>query len=120
MDGIPVNFYNIDIFNYIPSVKYDFISMCEILEHLEEPLKLLQKAKEMLRPGGTIFITTPINSPALDHLFLFESRSVIHSLLQKAGLKVEKELAISVYNMDLDEAEKKKIPIDYFASLSTL
>lgn len=43
---------------------YDFISMTDVLEHTEHPLRFLQMTREYLRPGGFMLITFPdISSP---------------------------------------------------------
>lgn len=115
LQNIPVTYYHENIFSFSSEIQYDFISMCEILEHLENPNELLIKAKTLLKPGGQIFVTTPINAPAIDHIFLFESVEDIRSLLHKNGLTIIDEKSISVYNISIDEAEKRKTSIDYFA-----
>ena len=50
---------------------FDSIVMSELLEHLENPHRALRVAYRSLRPGGRIFLNVPVNSPALDHLFLW-------------------------------------------------
>jgi len=49
---------------YEPSVKYDYIFMSHVLEHLAEPIETLQKAKTWLKPGGMIFIIVPNGNAA--------------------------------------------------------
>jgi 2-polyprenyl-3-methyl-5-hydroxy-6-metoxy-1,4-benzoquinol methylase len=44
---------------YKPSKKYDAIIMAHILEHLEDPVGMLRKAKEWLSKNGRIFIAVP-------------------------------------------------------------
>jgi SAM-dependent methyltransferase len=39
--------------------EYDAVVSCEGLEHVSNPLKLLQDARQALRPGGLLIITTP-------------------------------------------------------------
>jgi SAM-dependent methyltransferase len=38
---------------------YDAIVMVELIEHLEEPIELLEKTLPLLKPGGRIVLTTP-------------------------------------------------------------
>jgi SAM-dependent methyltransferase len=44
----------------------DAVVGCAVIEHLRQPLRLLQEAKRVLRPGGLIVLTTP--SPFWEHL----------------------------------------------------
>lgn len=38
---------------------FDVVLMVEVLEHLDEPASYLRRARELLRPGGLLFVTTP-------------------------------------------------------------
>jgi 2-polyprenyl-3-methyl-5-hydroxy-6-metoxy-1,4-benzoquinol methylase len=38
---------------------YDFISMTDVLEHTEHPLRFLKNVREYLKPGGFMLITFP-------------------------------------------------------------
>jgi 2-polyprenyl-3-methyl-5-hydroxy-6-metoxy-1,4-benzoquinol methylase len=39
--------------------RFDFISLCDVLHDLPEPLKTLQQARALLKPDGTLFIVEP-------------------------------------------------------------
>ncbi len=41
------------------SETFDNIIICEVIEHVEDPDKILDLAERHLNPGGTIFISTP-------------------------------------------------------------
>jgi ubiquinone/menaquinone biosynthesis C-methylase UbiE len=56
--GIPnVTFHQADIYSlpFLPAT-FDHIFVCFLLEHLPDPLKGLQRLKEVLKPGGTITV----------------------------------------------------------------
>lgn len=54
-------FYTIDqILNEGVTVKYDVIRMSNVLEHLTEPAKVLNKIKSNLNPGGIVLVEGPI------------------------------------------------------------
>lgn len=39
--------------------QFDTITFIEVIEHLADPVYILRQLKERLKPGGTMFITTP-------------------------------------------------------------
>jgi len=48
-----------DLHDLSPPSGFDVIVSCEVIEHLYSPNKFLQRAYDLLRPGGLIIITTP-------------------------------------------------------------
>jgi 2-polyprenyl-3-methyl-5-hydroxy-6-metoxy-1,4-benzoquinol methylase len=112
-----VNFILGDVFEYLPKKKYDFITMGEVLEHVENPLKLLQKLNTLLDTNGKLFITTPTNAPAIDHIYLFKNIEDIQSLIYKAGFIIEEEKSIFTKDVSKEKAAKFIIPIMYAAVL---
>ena len=71
MPGSRVSWHLIDIHKYTPERRYDFITIGEVLEHLEDPLSMLRRIRELLQPNGAAYITTPANAPMVDHIYLF-------------------------------------------------
>ena len=54
------------IFDLDLNERFDVIFMNDFIEHLLEPKKVLQRARELLQPGGLLVIWTPNASRALD------------------------------------------------------
>ena len=104
-----------DIFDFNSSEKYDFISMCEVLEHVEDPLKLLNKLNYLLSPNGTAYITTPTNAPTIDHIYLFNNTDEIRGLIKSTGFIIEDEFETPVEQVSIQEAHKRKICVMYAA-----
>ncbi len=104
-----VNFIHTDVFDFQPKNQYDFITMGEVLEHVEDPVELLLKVKTLLKPSGTLFLTTPTNAPAIDHLYLFRNYQDILAVLQKAGFSVENEIRVYAEDVSDEMAEEFKI-----------
>lgn len=102
-----------DIFEYFPAKKYDFITMGEVLEHVEEPVKLLQKLHSLLDDNGKLFITTPTNAPAIDHIYLFKNANDIREVISESGFNVEEELCIFSEDVSSEIAERFKISMMY-------
>lgn len=106
-----------DIFRYEPGFKFDFITMGEVLEHVEDPLSLLCRVSDLLTEDGTLFITTPTNAPTIDHIYLFRNAGEIRELIHKAGLTIASEFSRYAENVTPEFAEEHKITLHYGASL---
>lgn len=62
--GLPVR--NEDFFsNEISIASRDIVTMFEVIEHLSNPLQFIDRAAEVVKPGGLIYLTTP-NFNSLD------------------------------------------------------
>lgn len=106
-----------DIFKFQPEGTYDFITLGEVLEHVEEPLKLLHVIRNLLSDRGTVFITVPANAPTMDHISLFRNADEIRSLLKKAGFTIEKEVFKYAEDLPAEKLEKYKVTLEYGAFL---
>lgn len=113
-----INYIHSDIFEYESNKKYDFISMGEVLEHVENPEALLNKLKSMLNYEGKIFITTPTNAPDIDHIYLFNNTEEIRVLINNCGFNIEQEIEVPTENISPEKAHKRKICVMYAAFLS--
>lgn len=84
-----------------PNVKFDVITMWNVIEHLQSPFLTLQEVKKSLTPDGLVVFTTP-NFDAFDrkifgrfwigfelprHFYVFSNKT-IELLLQKAGFEL--------------------------------
>ena len=87
----------------LPDGTFDAITMQHAVEHLPDPVRTLQSAYRLLRPGGRLVVVTPnVNSLARRHfsrhwvhwdpprhLFLFSNRTLGRALTE-AGFNVRK------------------------------
>ena len=96
--------FNLNIksnFNQLSNRKFDLIILCDVIEHVDNPLKILKQIKSLLKKNGTIIMTTMdiqsfyakamgINYPWIMpmHKFYFSSSS-LKFLLKKENLKVD-------------------------------
>ena len=110
-----VNFTLADIYDYEPAQKFDFITMGEVLEHVEDPIRLLSRLGELVSDTGTIFITTPTNAPAIDHIYLFRNEQEIVNMIESSGFVVEKSIAVFSEDVDKEEGAKRNIALLYGA-----
>jgi SAM-dependent methyltransferase len=93
----------------LESHSFDVVTMSELVEHLPDPRPFLQRASEVLRPGGVLYLTTPhgrglsgrILGPTWsvmkppEHLHLYSTRSLA-LCLRRAGFD-----DISIYTQGL-------------------
>lgn len=96
---------------------YDFITMGEVLEHVEEPKKLIQSVYKLLSKHGYAYISTCANCPIKDHIYLYSSINEIRMNLEECGFKIIKELIISNDNIPEQEWLSKKSNLSYAAIL---
>ena len=88
----------------IPPGSLDLVVLFDVLEHLQNPRRTLEKCREILRPDGVVVIQTPryregrtfaemqagkdtflIHFKPAEHLYLFSKKSV-QRLLEETGL----------------------------------
>jgi 2-polyprenyl-3-methyl-5-hydroxy-6-metoxy-1,4-benzoquinol methylase len=64
-DGLPgnINWVQADLNNQltIPQSAYDVVVCAEVIEHLENPREAARQLHGLLKPGGTLILTTPNN-----------------------------------------------------------
>lgn len=100
-----------DFYKYYGEEKSKLIVSTEVLEHVEYPLLFLEKIRENLSDDGISFVTTAINAPALDHIYLFRNKEEIFEMVKTAGLYVSDYLCITSNRRSLEHAEKNNEPI---------
>ena len=91
--------------------KFDAIVMGEVLEHVEKPDIFLEKITELSKKETFIFINTCINTPAIDHIYLFESIEDIETLFLRSGLNVRERLLVPYEEMSIDETMNRSLPL---------
>ena len=84
-------------------VAADLATMGEILEHVERPDAALENLRTMLRPGAPAFITTVIDSNAVDHIYQFHSQAEIDELIEEAGFTIEESRLLYPKDLRLGE-----------------
>lgn len=55
--GYPV--YHSSFENWKTNLRFDFISVVHVIEHVHDPVSFLEKAVSLLKPGGILYIETP-------------------------------------------------------------
>ena len=91
-----------------PREQFTSIAFSEVLEHLENPRDALKILRGLLAEGGRIFLNAPVNSPAPDHLYLFETPEHVLAMIAEAGFAVESSSLAPCTGSTLKRARKLK------------
>lgn len=92
--------------------QYQAIVMGEVLEHVENPSAFLAKIRQLASPDAFIFITTAINAPAIDHIYLYDSPDAVTAMATDAGFKVLKVETAGYPGLTLQQSMEKKLPVN--------
>tara|TARA_R110002072_G_scaffold279426_4_gene441417 strand:- start:4195 stop:5088 length:894 start_codon:yes stop_codon:yes gene_type:complete len=117
VDNPNIRFVHSDILKFQEENKFDFVTMGEVLEHVEDPIELLKKLKSLLKKDGVAFITTPTNAPAIDHIYLFRNDKEIKEVIHAAGFEILEEIQVPSEDLKVDEAHEKGVSVMYGAFL---
>ena len=66
------------------------------MEHIPDPLGALKGLRRCLAPGAPVFITTVLNSNALDHMYLFTEFDQVRTMIREAGFAILVDRAFRV------------------------
>jgi len=105
-----------DILEFSEQQAYDLIVAGEVLEHLEAPRTLLAAIRRRLSPRGRAFISTPVNAPTVDHIYLFHHAEEIRDLLRSERFVIEREATCYAEELPAAKAETLKVA-EMFAAL---
>lgn len=110
-----VHYHQGDMLQLDLGEQFDFVTMGEVIEHVNLPCELLKKFRELLAPGGSGFISTCVNCPSIDHVYHFKDVSAVRDMFEECGLATEQEAVLPVEDLPMPEIVKKKITINYCA-----
>jgi 2-polyprenyl-3-methyl-5-hydroxy-6-metoxy-1,4-benzoquinol methylase len=98
--------------------QFDFIIMGEVLEHVNDAPGFLVRARQLLRPGGTVFLSTCANCPAVDHVYHFHNVDEIRALIRSVGLSIVRDTALPAEDVPEAKWQDQLVTINYSAILS--
>ncbi len=104
--------YECDFLKMNSQGKYDAIVMGEVLEHVEEPKVFLDKISIMSKDDGYIYVSTCINAPAIDHIFLFDSIEHVEDAVADSGLDIIEKLVLPYTGLSVEETQEQMMPMN--------
>ncbi len=91
---------------------YNAIVMGEVLEHVEQPDVFLKRIAELAADDAYIYVTTCINAPAVDHIYLWRSTDELEKMIESTGLKIKQPLRLPYEGKTLEESEAEDLSIN--------
>jgi 2-polyprenyl-3-methyl-5-hydroxy-6-metoxy-1,4-benzoquinol methylase len=91
---------------------FSAIVMGEVLEHVEQPGRFLDRIAELAADDAFIFVTTCVNAPAVDHIYLWRSTDELEELIRKCGLRIVDPLRLPYEGKSLEESLSAELPIN--------
>lgn len=91
---------------------YSCVVMGEVLEHVEEPARFLQTIAGLSDAQTHIFVTTCVNAPAVDHIYLFPSTKAVENLIERCGFDIEQTCYVPYAGKTLEECAREALAIN--------
>src|SRR5262249_4559020 len=101
-----------DFLRFEPDAAFSCIVMGEVLEHVERPELFLEKIARLSKDDTHIYVTTAINSPAIDHIYLFRTAAEVEQLMQQCGLEITDKLYLPHPGVTLEEAYARAMSVN--------
>jgi len=112
-----INYTIRNIFDFKSSNKFDFITIGEVLEHVTKPQKILKQLNNLISDNGSIYVSTCVDCPSIDHVYHFKSIKEIEQMINNCGFKILDNLVLPVEDKPMKEIIKNKITINYCAHI---
>jgi SAM-dependent methyltransferase len=91
--------------------RFDSVVLSEVLEHLERPRDALAAVRRVLAPNGRLFVNAPVNSPAIDHIYLFRTPEELIELVRSVGFEIEETRLETASDHAEERARRLSLPI---------
>lgn len=92
----------------------------EVIEHVEDPLGVLNNFHELLKPGAKAFVTTVVDSNAIDHIYQFENTMEIRNMIKKARFEIQHEQSLLPRELRLKKTASSDPTEFYVAALKAI
>ena len=90
---------------------FDAAVMGEVIEHVEDAPGFLRRLHELVRDDAYVCVTTGINAPAIDHLYLWRTTDELEAMIAECGFRIRESLHLPYEGRTLEQSRKQKLPI---------
>ncbi|WP_447035914.1 class I SAM-dependent methyltransferase [Streptomyces sp. DSM 118878] len=97
------------------NVGFDRVVASELLEHVDNPAEVLRSLAGVMRPGAEIFINVPVNSPAPDHIYLWNTPDDFFKFVSSNGIILMKTHAFPMSGYTEQRALEDRVTISCVA-----
>jgi SAM-dependent methyltransferase len=96
----------------LPRGAFDAVVMGEVLEHVERPQAFLDRIRVLAADDAHIYVTTCVNAPAVDHIYLFKDTEQVAELFADAGFAIRDQLIRPYEGKTVEENLAARLPIN--------
>lgn len=79
----------------MPAAEADAVICSFLIEHLEQPARLVEVIAHLLKPGGRAWLTGAITAAQVDHIYEFRHESELVLMAEACGLRVLETLSVN-------------------------
>lgn len=111
LDNRNIRFIHED-FLAMEKAEYETVSIGEVLEHVEAPAKFIEKCRSVLSGQGRVYVSTCLNAPEPDHIYLFSSIEEVKRLFVDHGFAIEQSIYLPYEGYTVEQCEEEKLPVN--------
>ena len=117
--GIPI--WRADFLEFETDERYDIITIGDVIEHVADPQALLDRAYQLLKPDGALWLSTPNYESSWTRMMKFSdamwceithvtwfSRATVERLLSEHGFELREYAVSARYNGSMEIVAVKK------------
>ncbi|MDR2642067.1 MAG: class I SAM-dependent methyltransferase [Planctomycetaceae bacterium] len=100
-----------------PEQSMEFGLMAEVIEHIHSPDQALLRMRHCLKSDSPLYVVTPMNSNAVDHITNFQSIDEIEKLIISTGFVLETKEVFSVKQFQPESKDRTETLCAVFRAL---